>query len=119
MIVALYVVSIVAFCVAAWIVPLCFAPIVWLYKSIAKEPVVPPAHPVFLMPFVSGAVVLLYFTRYIWAQWGYNTGWLFPTIIAVIHVIFGIARGANRANQAQAFGTVCGVLVYGLSWLIV
>jgi len=118
MIVALYIVSIVAFCVAALIVPLCLAPIVWLYKSIAKEPVVPPAHPVFLIAFVSATVVLLYFTRYIWAQWGYNTGWLFPTSIATIHIIFGIAAGANRANQAQALGTVCGVIVYGLSRLI-
>ena len=98
----LYVVSLIGFCAGAWVVPFLFMPFVWAYKYICKEPIIFPEHPAFLMPFVSAAILLLYATQYIWAQLGYQMGWLFPVVVAVVHVLFGCAQGANRPNQAQA-----------------
>lgn len=115
MILVVYVISLVAFCVGAFIVPMLLAPVVWVYKAITKEHYIHATHPVFFMTIVAGSVVLLHLTRYTWAQFGYNTGWLFPTIVAITHILFGIAPNANLPNRAQASGTVCGVVIYALS----
>lgn len=111
--VILYVVTVVLFSVGAWIAPLPFLPIVWLYRYISGVPVVPPTHPVYLIPYLAGSIILVVLTDYVWRQIGYEVGWLLIVIIAVIHLLFGSAQGANRANQAQAFGTMVGVIVAG------
>ena len=99
------------------LVPILFLPIVWAYKAISKEPVIPLTHPVALMPFIVATVLLLYVTAYIWSRWGYSPGWLFPTLVAATHLLLGGARGADRGNQAQAYGVVFGVMIYGLTRL--
>lgn len=114
MIVVIYIVSVVVFYVAEWIVAICLCPILWVYKGITKADIY-PEHPAFLMVPMSAAVILLYLTRYVWGYLGYNPGWLFPSIIAAIHLAFGGASTANRANKAQAYGTVLGVIIYALS----
>lgn len=115
MIILIYIVSIIVFCVAAWILPLLFMPIVHAVKG--KDEIIEPTHPFFLAPFIVSTIILLYLTRVVWANWGYNPGWLFPTIIAVLHLVMGGAQGGNRANQAQAYGVVFGVIIYGVSCL--
>jgi len=117
MIVVLYVVSILLFCLAVWVVSLPFEPLVWAYKSLFKVPVILPTNPVYLLPYICGTIVLLHLTRYIWASLGYNMGWLFPVMILALHFLWGNRRTANKPNQAQAFSVVTGVVCYGISRL--
>lgn len=115
----IYILSTIVFCVAALIVPFAFIPLVRVYKAVTHEILLAPTHPALLMPVILGTTLLLHLTRYVWAHWAIEPGWLFPTIIAALHFLFGGMPGANRANQAQAYGVVLGVLVYGLSRLLV
>jgi hypothetical protein len=115
MLIVTYTLSIILFCVASLILPLFLMPIVSAIKR--KDTFVTPTDPLFLTPFIVSTVVLLYLTRAIWSSWGYDPGWLFPTIIAVLHFIMGGLKGANQASQAQAYGVVFGVVVYAVSRL--
>lgn len=119
MIVVIYIISVVVFCFAARILPiLLLLPLGWLYRTITKKLPIAPIDPVFWMPYAVCSVLLLYVTRYVWVQWGYEMGWLFATIIVVIHLLLGNQKGANSANQASSFAIVIGVVLYGLSRLI-
>ena len=115
MLILTYIVSIIVFCIAAWILPLPFLLIVSAMKG--KDEIIAPTHLRFLAPFIVSTIILLYLTRAVWANWGYSPGWLFPTIIAVLHLVMGEAQAANRANQAQAYGVVFGVIIYAVSCL--
>jgi hypothetical protein len=112
MIIIIYVVSIIAFNIAALILPLLFIPIIRAIKG--KDEIIFPGHPLLLAVFIASTVNLLFLTRVIWANWGYNPGWIFPTIIAVQHFVMGGVPGANKANQAQAQGVMFGVIIYAI-----
>jgi len=111
--IVLYIVTVVLFSVGAWVAPLPFLPIVWLYRYVSGEPTISPTHPVNIIPYLAGSMILVVLTDYIWSQMGYEVGWLLIAIIAFIHLLFGSAQGANKANQAQAFGTMVGVIIAG------
>ncbi len=115
MLVLTYIISIVLFCIAAWILPMPFLLIVGLTK--AKGDYVTPTDIRFISCFVSSTVILLYLTRAIWANWGYDLGWLFPTIIGGLHFLWGGTKGETWASQAQAYGVVSGVILYGVTCL--
>lgn len=113
MVVIVYIATIVAFCVAAWVMAYLLLPIVMLYRAIIQREI-PPTHPVFLFPFVVSAVILMGVTRFVWLKLGHEPGWLLIGLLIGIHLLFGSARGANRANQTQAYGTVFGLILYGI-----
>lgn len=96
------------------IFPLLFSPIIWMYRSISKEELVLPTHPVYFSVQILSSVVLFTVTHYIWNKLDFEVGWLLIGILIVIHLILGGAHGANKANQSQAFGTVIGLVIYGI-----
>jgi hypothetical protein len=112
MIVLIYILSIVLFCIFTFILPIPFMMVVGLLKP--KDKVILPENPLFYGAFIATTIILLYLTRFFWAKWGYDPGWLFPTIIAILHLIMGGRQGTNRANRAQAYGVVYGVIIYGI-----
>jgi hypothetical protein len=112
MVIVLYVITTVLFCIGAFVVPKFFMPLIWGYESLAKKSIIHPTDPAFLMLFMGATIVLLHLTRYIWALLGYKMGWLFLTLILVLHVIMGSRSVGNNAHQAQAIGVVMGVAGY-------
>lgn len=117
MIVLVYIVTIVAFCIGAWVLAFLFFPIDMLIKAITRKAFIAPTDPIFIVPFVASAVVLMYLIEFVWHKIGYEAGWPLIVILIAIHLIFGSAKGANQANQAQAWGTVVGIGIYGvLTW---
>jgi hypothetical protein len=113
MLVLTYIISLIVFSIAAWILPLPFLWIVGLTKP--KDEIITPTDIRFVAQYVGSTVILLYLTKAIWAKWGYDPGWLFPSIIGVLHFLWGGSKGENFASQAQAYGVVFGVIVYGIT----
>lgn len=113
--------EIIAYLITAIVYPfigmlfsLLFSPIIWMYRSISKEELILPTHPVYYSVEILSSVVLLTITHYVWNKLSFEVGWLLIGILIVIHLILGGAHGANKANQSQAFGTVIGLVIYGI-----
>lgn len=93
---------------------LIFSPIIWVYRSVSKEQFIPSTHPINYIVEILSAVILITIIDFIWHRIGYDAGWLLLGILIVIHLILGSNPGANKENQSQSFGTVIGLIIYGV-----
>ena len=113
MIILFYIISLIVFIAVRDCFALLFFPIALAYNAMKKERGLSPTHPIYALAYVLGTVLLLYLTRYVWAQWDYSPGWLFPTIVAVNNSVME-AFDVHPLAPARAFGVVFGVVIYGL-----
>jgi len=119
MIVVIFIASIIAFTIAAMIVPILVSPIPLLYRAISRESFLPPNHFVFIITFTISYYTLFGLTHLIWKEWNYETGWLFPLLVAIVHFILGGTKETNLANKTQSYCVVYGAILYGIMSAIV
>ena len=81
--------------------------------GVGLNPMRPP-----MFTSILSAFTLLNVTKTAWLWFGYNTGWVFPTIVGVIGLIFGNPNDPNPLknanNQALWYGALFGCILYGV-----
>ena len=94
--------SVLAYCIAALILPLCFMPLIIFYNSLAKRPATSINHPIFVGIYIISGLLLFYLTSYIWENLGYKLSWGFPVTVGALHYWASRARGANLAKSSTS-----------------
>ena len=112
MIVILYIATIVVFSIAAMLLPVAILLLRMVSRWVTKTE--PSYGPVPVWPSVLSAILLMILTRYVWQMLGYHAGWLLIWILALINLLCGGAYGANEGNKANSYGTMLGVILYGV-----
>jgi hypothetical protein len=121
MIVFIYIVSIVVWLVALSVLSVLLSRFFWVLRRLMERsfhlyPLPSSYSPV--LPSIFASAILLFLTKWIWVTIGVETGWLFPTIIALVCLMFGSIHGGddevmNEENEKHFFGAVLGCVVYG------
>lgn len=130
MIVFIYVISIVVWIVALSVLSVLLSRFFWVLRRLMERsfhlyPLPSSYSPV--LPSIFASAILLFLTKRIWSMIGVESGWLFPTIIAVICLMLGIVIGDDEVrdeeNMKHFFASVLGCIVYGFLslfwWLLV
>ena len=111
MIVLLYIVTVILFCILAMILPIIPGFIVTRVLNFQNKE---GEWDLWMTAIIIGSsYVLALFTDYVWKSLNYEMGWTLIIILAVIHFFFGGQPGINQSNKNLSYGTMIGVIIYG------
>ena len=108
MIIVVYVLTIIAFYVAAMVVPNLFLVLLVICRRAMNLPAPTNRFPV--LPHLVSAILLMMLTRVVWGKLGYEPGWLLIGILALLHFL---NPGNTEAGKTNAYGTMFGLIIYG------